>query len=141
MRPETLEMFTVSKVSGRNSFSAYARARVSGNSRNLQGFGTQNFPGGSRQLSTEGNHNGEPRRGTTTRNHRGEQKKKSNQKASKKKVHIILKKTHNHQYLDIYKLSPQSLSKHSVGHFKTIAMIFGHVFQCFFSKKQMLQNK
>ena len=86
MRPETLEIFTVSKVSGRNFFSAYARARISGNSRNLQGFGTQNFPGG---LATV-KYRGEPQRGTTKGNHNKEppwrtEKKNQTKKRAKKK--------------------------------------------------------
>ena len=74
-------------------------------------------------------------------NHCGEQKKKSNQKARKKKFTSSCKKTSSIcRYIYIYKFSPQSLSKHSVVISKTIAMIFGH-FPSFFLEKKSCKTR
>ena len=87
-RPETLEIFIVSKVSGRKLSYANARARVGGIGTNLQGFGTQNSTGTLATVSTMGKHNGEAQRGAQREPIVANQKKKSNQKRSQNRNDI-----------------------------------------------------
>ena len=96
-------------------------------------FGGRGIPGACHNRT--GNHSGEPQRGSTLAN---QKKNRSNQKESKMKISnhleiekLILKNT----YIWIYKFSPPWLLKHSVDHFKTIAVIFGYFFQVFFVEK------
>ena len=79
MRPETFEIFTVSKVSGRKLSYANARARAlveKGSPTSL--WGEKRPWGALATVSTTGSHNGEPQG-----NHRGEPPKKENETESK----------------------------------------------------------
>ena len=86
-------------------------------------------------------HDGETQRGTTREpqgSHRGEPKKKSMKRKRKqnKRSQFILKL----KSFILNNIFQQSLSRHSVDHFKTIAMIFGHMFPMFFLKNVAKQR-
>ena len=109
-----------------------ARARVGGKRKSHQSLGGETSLGSPR----DSKHNGEPQRGTTREPPwRAPKKRKWNRKQNKRFQFILKLKS-----FILSNIFQQSLSRHSVDHFKIIAMIFGHMFPMSFSKK-MLQNK
>ena len=136
MRPETFEIFTVSKVSGRKLSYANARWRKKESPTSL--WGEKRPWGALATVSTTVKHNGEPHRGTT-REPPWQTKKKSikpKRKQNKRSQFILKLKS-----FILNNIFQQSLSRHSVDHFKIIAMIFGHMFPMSFFEKNVAKQR
>ena len=146
MRPENFEIFTVSKVSGRKL--SYANARVRACLTRARALAEKGSPtslwgekrpwGALATVSTTVKHNGEPHRGTT-REPPWQTKKKSikpKRKQNKRSQFILKLKS-----FILNNIFQQSLSRHSVDHFKIIAMIFGHMFPMSFFEKNVAKQR
>ena len=113
------------------------RARGGGKRKSHQSLGGETSLGSPR----DSKHYGETQRGTTPGNHKGTTvaKKKSikpKRKQNKRSQFILKLKS-----FILNNIFQQSLSRHSVDHFKIIAMIFGHMFPMSFFEKNVAKQR